>query len=267
LSQLFWFFTIIRLSLMIYFRYNICANRNTPCGTLGIANVHGMCNSIRSCNINQDIGLGSAFIIAHEMGHNFGMHHDGYEEGNECAKPIKNQIMAAQINAGAYPFTWSRCSRKSITDFLDSGSGWCLLNVPPHNDFSGAMDLAGRVHDADAQCRFIYGPHSRHCIYGNICAQLYCYQSNLKCITNGMPAAQGTACRLQKGVRGGISGVSDEWRWLTFLNQLFRIRFFHFRQKMSYFWDLRSFIKVQRHCPITPVPKSVRLQVQFILFK
>ena len=41
------------------FRYNICANRNTPCGTLGIANVHGMCNNIRSCNINQDIGLGS----------------------------------------------------------------------------------------------------------------------------------------------------------------------------------------------------------------
>lgn len=142
------------------------------------------------------------------MGHNFGMHHDGYEEGNECAKPIKNQIMAAQINAGAYPFTWSRCSRKSITDFLDSGSGWCLLNEPPHNDLSAPMDLAGRVHDADAQCRFIYGPHSRHCIYGNICAQLYCYQSNLKCITNGMPAAQGTACRLQKGVRGGISGVS-----------------------------------------------------------
>ena len=34
------------------------------------------------------------------------------------------------------------------------------------------------------------GAHSRHCIYGNICAQLYCYQSNLKCVTNGMPAAQ-----------------------------------------------------------------------------
>ena len=51
------------------FRYNICANRNTPCGTLGIANVHGMCNNIRSCNINQDIGLGSVqglkMIILH----------------------------------------------------------------------------------------------------------------------------------------------------------------------------------------------------------
>ena len=77
------------------------------------------------------------------------------------------------------------------------------------------------------------GAHSRHCIYGNICAQLYCYQSNLKCVTNGMPAAQenfenffnsnilykllrkkltnlkGTTCRLNKGMRGGISGVRN----------------------------------------------------------
>ena len=54
-----------------------------------------------------------------------------------------------------------------------------------------------QVHDADAQCRFIFGEASRHCVYGNICSQLYCYQTNKKCSTNSMPAAQGTICRVQ----------------------------------------------------------------------
>ena len=132
------------------FRYDICAKQNAPCGTLGLAGVQGMCDSKRSCNINQDIGLASGFIIAHEMGHNFGMHHDGISEHGspDCKGPEKPQLMAPQINSGAYPFTWSQCSRKSITNFLDSGSGGCLLNQPLSIEqtgmFSGQDDLVKR---------------------------------------------------------------------------------------------------------------------------
>ncbi|CBY22296.1 unnamed protein product [Oikopleura dioica] len=195
--------------------YNICSQHDIPCGTLGIAHRNGMCDPQKSCNINQDVGLGSAFIIAHEIGHNFGMHHDGYEDGSSksCSRDVDKQIMAPQINSGAYPFSWSRCSRYSINNFLDSGEGHCLLNNPINmnglaytND--GRSGLVGRTFDADAQCRFIYGPTSRHCMHGNICMQLYCYHSNMKCITNGIPAAQGTTCRIlnpsyaEKGVTG-----------------------------------------------------------------
>ena len=49
--------------------------------------------------------------------------------------PEKPQLMAPQINSGAYPFTWSQCSRRSITNFLDSGSGNCLQNKPINSDF------------------------------------------------------------------------------------------------------------------------------------
>ncbi|KAF7250355.1 A disintegrin and metalloproteinase with thrombospondin motifs 6 [Varanus komodoensis] len=35
-----------------------------------LASVAGMCEPERSCSINEDIGLGSAFTIAHEIGHN-----------------------------------------------------------------------------------------------------------------------------------------------------------------------------------------------------
>ena len=37
--------------------------------TAGLAPVAGMCEPDRSCNINEDIGLASAFTVAHEIGH------------------------------------------------------------------------------------------------------------------------------------------------------------------------------------------------------
>ncbi|KAH3741906.1 hypothetical protein DPMN_048636 [Dreissena polymorpha] len=33
-----------------------------------------MCEGERSCNINEDIGLASAFTVAHEMGHKYGLY-------------------------------------------------------------------------------------------------------------------------------------------------------------------------------------------------
>jgi len=35
----------------------------------GLAPVGGMCEPERSCSINEDIGLATAFTIAHEIGH------------------------------------------------------------------------------------------------------------------------------------------------------------------------------------------------------
>ena len=40
----------------------------------GLAPVGGMCEPERSCSINEDIGLGTAFTIAHEIGHTWVKH-------------------------------------------------------------------------------------------------------------------------------------------------------------------------------------------------
>uniref|UniRef100_A0A8C9MGG0 ADAM metallopeptidase with thrombospondin type 1 motif 10 n=1 Tax=Serinus canaria TaxID=9135 RepID=A0A8C9MGG0_SERCA len=187
-------------------RYDICIYKNKPCGTLGLAPVGGMCERERSCSINEDIGLATAFTIAHEIGHTFGMNHDGV--GNSCGSRGQEtaKLMAAHITMKTNPFVWSTCSRDYITSFLDSGMGLCLNNAPPKQDFIYPTVAPGQAYDADEQCRFQYGVKSRQCKYGEVCSELWCLSKSNRCITNSIPAAEGTICQtntIDKGVRQG----------------------------------------------------------------
>ncbi|XP_053228401.1 A disintegrin and metalloproteinase with thrombospondin motifs 10 isoform X2 [Podarcis raffonei] len=134
-------------------RYDICIYKNKPCGTLGLAPVGGMCERERSCSINEDLGLATAFTIAHEIGHT-------------------------------------------------SGMGLCLNNAPPKQDFVYPTVAPGQAYDADEQCRFQYGVKSRQCKYGEVCNELWCLSKSNRCITNSIPAAEGTICQTNTIERG-----------------------------------------------------------------
>uniref|UniRef100_A0A8C4NFA2 ADAM metallopeptidase with thrombospondin type 1 motif, 16 n=1 Tax=Eptatretus burgeri TaxID=7764 RepID=A0A8C4NFA2_EPTBU len=183
---------------------DICSWKNEPCDTLGYAPISGMCSRYRSCTVNEDSGLGLAFTIAHESGHNFGMVHDG--DGNVCKK-LEGHIMAPTLTGQDGVFSWSACSRQSLLDFLSSPQALCLADVPKHlGELSLPSRLPGEMYDADTQCRWQFGHKAMLCTFDikkDICKALWCHKGGRRCETKFMPAAEGTVCGQDKWCRRG----------------------------------------------------------------
>ncbi|KAK1160876.1 A disintegrin and metalloproteinase with thrombospondin motifs 7-like [Acipenser oxyrinchus oxyrinchus] len=178
-------------------RKDICAAMNRPCETLGLSHVSGMCQPHRSCSINEDTGLPVAFTVAHELGHNFGIQHDG--SGNDC-EPIGKRpfIMSPQLLYGSAPPSWSRCSREYITRFLDRGWGLCLDDPPIQDVIEFSAVPPGVLYDAAHQCRLQYGSRSVFCDdMDNVCSTLWCTVGNT-CHSKLDAAVDGTKCGLNK---------------------------------------------------------------------
>ncbi|KAJ7335073.1 hypothetical protein JRQ81_013014, partial [Phrynocephalus forsythii] len=174
-------------------RKDICAGMNRPCETLGLSHLSGMCQPHRSCNINEDSGLPLAFTIAHELGHSFGIQHDGKE--NDC-EPMGRRpyIMSRQLQYDPSPLTWSRCSKEYITRFLDRGWGFCLDDVPKKKDLKPPFIAPGVIYDVHHQCQLQYGPNATFCEQvDNICQTLWCFVKD-SCRSRLDAAADGTRC-------------------------------------------------------------------------
>uniref|UniRef100_I3JE65 ADAM metallopeptidase with thrombospondin type 1 motif 7 n=1 Tax=Oreochromis niloticus TaxID=8128 RepID=I3JE65_ORENI len=183
-------------------RKDICASVNTPCETLGLSHVAGMCQPHRSCSISEDTGLPLAFTVAHELGHNFGIQHDG--SGNDC-EPVGKRpfVMSPQLLYGTSLPRWSRCSRQYITRFLDRGWGWCLDDAPVKDKLSLSTVLPGVLYSAVHQCRLQYGSGSLLCDdMDNVCSTLWCTVGTT-CHSKLDGAVDGTSCGEDKWCFGG----------------------------------------------------------------
>ncbi|XP_019351519.1 A disintegrin and metalloproteinase with thrombospondin motifs 12 isoform X1 [Alligator mississippiensis] len=174
-------------------RKDICAGMNRPCETLGLSHLSGMCQPHRSCNINEDSGLPLAFTIAHELGHSFGIQHDGKE--NDCEPAGKRPyIMSRQLQYDPSPLTWSQCSKEYITRFLDRGWGFCLDDIPKKKILKSPFIAPGVIYDVHHQCQLQYGPNATFCEeVDNICQTLWCSVKG-SCRSKLDAAADGTRC-------------------------------------------------------------------------
>uniref|UniRef100_A0A674B862 ADAM metallopeptidase with thrombospondin type 1 motif, 12 n=1 Tax=Salmo trutta TaxID=8032 RepID=A0A674B862_SALTR len=178
-------------------RKDICAGLNEPCETLGLSHLSGMCQPHRSCNINEDSGLPVAFTIAHELGHSFGIHHDG--QGNDCELGGRHPfIMSRQLMYDTSPLTWSSCSKDYITRFLDRGWGFCLDDRPSKKDLTTPLARLGVRYTTQHQCQLQYGPNATYCHeIDNVCQILWC-SVNGSCRSKLDSPIDGTRCGPEK---------------------------------------------------------------------
>ncbi|KAM4588255.1 A disintegrin and metalloproteinase with thrombospondin motifs 9 isoform 1-T1 [Odontesthes bonariensis] len=187
-------------------RQDICRARD-KCDTLGLAELGTVCDPYRSCSISEDNGLSTAFTIAHELGHVFNMPHDDSNKCKEDGVKIQQHVMAPTLNYNTNPWMWSKCSRKYITEFLDTGYGECLLDEPVSRPYSLSQQLPGRIYSVNKQCELIFGPGTQVCPYMTQCRRLWCTSpegAQRGCRTQHMPWADGTDCSPGKHCKHGL---------------------------------------------------------------
>uniref|UniRef100_A0A3P8V006 ADAM metallopeptidase with thrombospondin type 1 motif 9 n=1 Tax=Cynoglossus semilaevis TaxID=244447 RepID=A0A3P8V006_CYNSE len=192
-------------------RQDICRARD-KCDTLGLAELGTVCDPYRSCSISEDSGLSTAFTIAHELGHVFNMPHDDSLKCREDGVKIQQHVMAPMLNYNTNPWMWSKCSRKYITEFLDTGYGECLLDEPLSTPYSLQQQLPGQIYSVNKQCELIFGPGTQVCPYMTQCRRLWCTSpegAQQGCRTQHMPWADGTDCAPGKHCKHGLCIVKD----------------------------------------------------------
>ncbi|EDO28698.1 predicted protein [Nematostella vectensis] len=215
------------------------------CTLDGLAYFGSPCSSSLGASVNDAYGLATAFSVAHEVAHNFGVDHDfgtcsnghimsaGQSTGatafkwSACSRKTlmevfsfgvdhdfgtcsNGHIMSAGQSTGATAFKWSACSRKTLMEVFSRVK--CYDNRPPTNITLPSLP-PGHEFDGDEQCRIVYGQEYKLCSVttGN-CGTLFCMRGSSCVNTRGMPPVDGTPCGHRKWcISGHCEDVGDSY--------------------------------------------------------
>lgn len=173
-------------------------------GPSGYAPVSGVCDPERSCSLNRDEGLSSAFILAHELGHILGLSHDGdLGAGNSCKKESnEGSVMAPMVAATFSYFHWSSCS---AGEYHFKSNEWkCMKNKPKKTvNYTLITEKIEYEYSLDDQCRMEFDRGFSFCRSFQLpdpCEHLWCahHHTPQLCKTKKGPPMDGTACGREK---------------------------------------------------------------------
>ncbi|NWI97264.1 ADA19 protein, partial [Pitta sordida] len=121
--------------------------------TVGLAPVMSMCSDFQSGGVNMDHSdnaIGVAATIAHEMGHNFGMNHDS---AGCCTTPAADGgCIMASATGHPFPKVFNQCNRQELENYLQSGGGMCLSNMPDTKKMYGGKKCGNGYLEEGEEC-------------------------------------------------------------------------------------------------------------------
>merc|ERR1711892_1600874 len=200
--------------------------------TMGLARDGGVCTNQHNCVIGElgvtnsrgkpypSAGFTAVFVMAHEIGHNLGMHHD------HSAGCTKNGFIMSASRGTKGESQWSTCSVNALNQ--------AALSCLDENTKGQVEDLdmkagvfPGEVWSASRQCQIFLLDNDAHIdhtesTFPDMCYSIKCRTPQREGYYRAGPALEGTACgkgfwcragKCVKNVKPAVDGSADPGKW------------------------------------------------------